>query len=278
MYIKRLIFIALTTILFISCGCGGKKATQTSKSTQNEAYMDVKQPGSAPIQYTYKVKNSFPHSMTSYTQGLYWHEGYLWESTGEFGRSAFLKVDLESGNILHNIPLEDKYFGEGAALLNNKIYQLTWMNQMAFVYDAESLEKIDEFKYQGEGWGITTDGEKLYMSNGTHEIYILNPNDFSREATIDVRMNNRRVREINELEWIDGKIWANIFMSDLIIIINPSSGVVEGVVDLDGILPESEQHPNTDVLNGIAYDKEGNRIFVTGKNWSKLFEIEIVKK
>lgn len=269
MQFRHLSLFFVSLFLITSCGCGSVSSITASAAKSDNP--------NAPKRYSYKVINTYPHSVESYTQGLYWSDGFLWESTGEFGNSAFQKVELESGKIVERIPLDYKYFGEGAALLNGKIYQLTWTNQTAFVYDAATLELLNEVNYQGEGWGITTDGEKLYMSNGTHHLYVVEPDGFEREKTLTVTMNGRPLREVNELEWIEGKIWANIFMSDLIVIINPESGNVEGMVDFGGILPESERHPNTDVFNGIAYDAELKRIFVTGKNWSQLFEIEIVE-
>lgn len=258
------------SILFItSCGCGTKSSLATA-SNANEGKKRA-------TGYGYRVVNSYPHSTTSYTQGLYWHDGYLWEGTGEFGTSALLKVELESGEILERRPLGKEYFGEGIALFDDKIYQLTWFNQKAFVYDAKTLKLLKEIDYSGEGWGITTDGNTLYMSDGSQHLYTVNPKTLKRESRTTVTLNGRPLREINELEWIEGRIWANVFVRDQIVIINPESGVVEGVVELEGILPESERHPNTDVLNGIAYDAELGRIFVTGKNWSRLFEIEIVE-
>ncbi len=174
--------------------------------------------------------------------------------------------------------LDDKYFGEGIALLGGKIYQLTWLEGEALAYDAATLKRTGEFAYQGEGWGLTTDGKLLYMSDGTSEIRVVDPSDFSIKNSFEVSLGGRRVNMLNELEWIDGHIWANIYMGNSIVIINPGNGNVEGVIDLTGLLPLADYAPDTDVLNGIAYDAAAGRIFVTGKKWNKLFEIEIVEK
>jgi glutamine cyclotransferase len=260
-------YLLPATILLIMCSCGGRGGNASVANRTAE-----------PVQYTYTVKNTYPHDTYAYTQGLYWHDGNLWEGTGQHGESMIRKVDLATGKTLESVSLDTLYFGEGIALLGDKIYQLTWQSGKAFVYDAATLKPVGEFDYKGEGWGLTSDGESLYMSDGTHRIYKINPKDFSRMKTIDVKLGGRTVNYINELEWIDGKIWANVYVSDAVVIIDPESGDVTGVVDLRGILPDEDRRPYTDVLNGIAYDAQGKRIFVTGKYWSKLFEIEIKEK
>ena len=187
-------------------------------------------------------------------------------------------LDLDTGRteVFARLPQED--FGEGITLLDGKLYQLTWQSNKAYVYDLKTGRKIKEFRYPGEGWGLTTDGQKLYMSDGTANIYTLDPATFKREKRTTVTLKGMAINFLNELEWIDGKLWANVYTTDQIVIIDPATGVVEGVVDLTGLLPDEEVTPTTDVLNGIAYDAAGKRIFVTGKNWSKLFEIEIIGK
>lgn len=269
-----LFFMALT----IPCACGGGRNNLSTGSGNTNADAVPSVVRQAVTQYTYVVKNIYPHNGRSYTQGLYWHDGYLWEGTGQHGESALKQVDLTSGKILKEVELDDKYFGEGIALLDGKIYQLTWLDHIGFIYDAGTLKQTGEFKYAGEGWGLTTDGKKLYMSNGTNEIQVINPDGFKQESVIRVTLNNKRVKMLNELEWIDGKIWANVYESDSVMIIDPETGKVEGVVDFTGILPDSDKTIWTDVFNGIAYDAETGRIFVTGKNWSKLFEIELKEK
>lgn len=232
----------------------------------------------APVQYTYDIINTYPHNTGSYTQGLYWHDGYLWEGTGQVGHSSLNKVDLETGRIIKSAPTDKDVFGEGIALLDGRIFQLTWTDGIAFVYDPETLTQTGHFRYTGEGWGLTTDGKVLFMSDGTSQISMVDPTDFKKIKKINVKLDGRSVRGLNELEWIDGKIWANVFTTDSIVIIDPQTGNVEGVVDLTGLLPDSDRKPTTDVLNGIAFDPATGRIFVTGKYWNKLFEIQIRTK
>lgn len=226
--------------------------------------------------YTYKVMATFPHSRTSYTQGLQIVDGELWEGTGEFGSSRILRVDLASGKALQSRANSADEFGEGITVLGDKIYQLTWTNGKLHVYDRKTLKRLATHTYKGEGWGLTTDGEKLYMSDGTSTIRILDPATLKQVGSFKVTIQGQTLNLLNELEWINGKIWANVYTTDQIVIINPKNGVIEGIVDLRGILPAKEYDNKTDVLNGIAYDKATKRIFVTGKNWSKLFEIKII--
>lgn len=228
--------------------------------------------------YGYKVVATYPHSTGSYTQGLFWHDGRLYEGTGGYGQSALMTVDLETGKAGGRVDIPSKFFGEGIALLGDKIYQLTWMEGLAFVYDAATFAKTGEIGYRGEGWGLTSDGEKLYMSDGSDKIYTVDPVDFRRTSTINIRQGNHAVDRLNELEWIDGEIWANVYMTDRIVRIDPATGTVTGVVELTDLLPFADRAPDTDVLNGIAYDPTAGRIFVTGKNWPKLFEIELIER
>ena len=233
-------------------------------------------PAEPPARYGYRVVKAYPHDKGAYTQGLFWHDGFLYESTGQTGQSTLRKVDLETGEVLLSRKLEDKYFGEGAAILNNKIYQLTWQHNKGFIYDAETFEPVGEFGYAGDGWGLTTDGEYLYMSNGSERINVLDAGTFKTVRTISVYSDEGRINQVNELEWIEGEIWANVYMSDDILRIDPETGAVLGIIDLKRILPTADKDLDTDVLNGIAYDPATKRIFVTGKKWKKLFEIEVV--
>ena len=226
--------------------------------------------------YTYEVVAEYPHLRTSYTQGLQFVDGELWEGTGEYGRSQLLRTDLASGKVLQSKKLSKDEFGEGITVLDDKIYQLTWLNGKLHIYDRKMLTPLVTHTYKGEGWGLTSDGTKLYMSDGTNYIRVLNPETMAQERRIGVTLRGESLSHLNELEWIEGKIWANVYTTDHIVIINPENGVVEGVVNLSGILPEKERDNRTDVLNGIAYDKAAKRIFVTGKNWSKLFEIRVI--
>ena len=235
-------------------------------------------PRQKPVRYGYRVIRSYPHDRNAYTQGLFWHDGYLYEGTGREGKSVLRKTDPVTGNVLQEKKLDDRYFGEGIVLLDGKIYQLTWQHNRGFVYDADTFEQAGEFGYAGEGWGLATDGQRLYMSDGTEKIREIFPDGFRQERTFGVYTDAGAVRYLNELEWIDGELWANVFMTDEIVRIDPKTGAVTGIVDLSGLLPAAERDADTDVLNGIAWDAEGRRLFVTGKNWSRVFEIALVKK
>lgn len=224
--------------------------------------------------YKIEVVNAYPHDTGSYTQGLFWHDGSLYESTGLNGKSTFRKVDLQSGKALTKLPFNKKYFVEGSVILGDKLYILTWTNKVIFIYDADTLEYRSTYSYPREGWGLTTDGKSLISSDGSSRIYFLTP-ELKFERSINVTLNGRAVRYLNELEWIDGRIWANVYTSDTIVIINPDTGIVEATVDCDGLLPERLRTSDTDVLNGIAVDSEG-RIFLTGKNWPELYEVKLV--
>ena len=231
-----------------------------------------------PTTYTYKVKNVYPHSVDSYTQGLQFVDGVMWEGTGEYGSSQIVTYSLgdTEPKVLSKLPRSE--FGEGITLLGDELYQITWESNICHVYDSKTMQKLRDFRYPGEGWGLTSDGEKLYMSNGTATIFKVDPATFRRESRITVTLRGEALNYINEMEWIDGKIWANVYTTNYIVIIDPATGVVEGVIDCEGLLSDEDITTRTDVLNGIAYDAVTKRIFVTGKRWNKLFEIEIVKR
>ena len=224
--------------------------------------------------YKIEVVKAYPHDTGSYTQGLFWHDGSLYESTGLNGKSTFRKVDLQSGQALTKLPFNKKYFVEGSVILGDKLYILTWTNKVIFIYDSNTLEYRSTYSYPREGWGLTTDGRSLISSDGSSRIYFLTP-ELKFERSINVTLNGRAVRYLNELEWIDGRIWANVYTTDTIVIINPDTGIVEATVDCEGLLPERLRTYDTDVLNGIAVDSEG-RIFLTGKNWPELYEVKLV--
>ena len=226
--------------------------------------------------YKIEVVKAYPHDTGSYTQGLFWHDGSLYESTGLNGKSTFRKVDLQSGQALTKLPFNKKYFVEGSVILGDKLYILTWTNKVVFIYDADTLEYRSTYSYPREGWGLTTDGKSLISSDGSSRIYFLTP-ELKFERSINVTLNGRAVRYLNELEWIDGRIWANVYTTDTIVIINPDTGIVEATVDCEGLLPERLRTYDTDVLNGIAVDSEG-RIFLTGKNWPELYEVKLVRE
>ena len=230
--------------------------------------------GQIPV-YTPTIYNSYPHDSSAYTEGLLYSDGYLYESTGTYGQSTLRKVDLTTGTVKKNIDLAPEYFGEGITLYNNTIVQLTWQSYKGFVYNKDTFELITEFSYSTEGWGITYDGEYLIMSDGSNVLYYLSPVDYSVVKQIKVTANGKAVTNLNELEYINGKIYANVFETDRIAIIQPDGAVI-GWIDLEGILSAEDCSQNIGVLNGIAYNASANRIYVTGKDWCKLFEIELV--
>ena len=227
--------------------------------------------------YGIEVVAEYPHDTDAYTQGLYFDQGQIYESTGLHGKSTFRMVDLESGNVLKRLDFDKKYFVEGSVRYKDNVYILTWDTRIAFVYDAETLEYKSSWKYPREGWGLTTDGKQLIASDGSASLYFLDENFAQKDKKL-VTIENRPVRWLNELEYIDGKVWANVYTSDEIVIINPKTGKVEGVVDCRGLLPKSLRKPSTDVLNGIAYNPETRKIYLTGKNWPKLYEIKLVER
>jgi glutaminyl-peptide cyclotransferase len=238
----------------------------------------------SPDIYTYKIVNTYPHDKGAYTQGLEYYKGFLYEGTGKKGSSSIRKVDLKTGEVLQQYDLTEEYFGEGITIFNNKLHQLTWKSGIGFVYNLETFKKEKDFKYtkSREGWGLTNDGEKLIKTDGTERIWFLNPETLVEESYIEAYTNKQKVEKLNELEYINGKIYANIWQKNSILIVNPTSGKVEGVANLNSlkeeILKKQKLDDSDDVLNGIAFDKENNRIFVTGKHWSKLYEIELIKK
>lgn len=233
-----------------------------------------------PKLYTYKILETYPHDIKGYTQGLEFHDDVLYESTGEYGTSSLRKTDYKTGEVLQLVPLKPNYFGEGLTILNNKIYQLTWQENTGFIYNLETLEQTGTFVYgkSKEGWGLCNDGKTIYKSDGTEKIWTLNPNTLAETDYIEIFTNTSRIRSVNELEWVDGKIYANVYQKGSIAIINPENGAVEGIIDLQDLKDKVTQHPKLDVLNGIAYKGEPNILYITGKNWDKLFKIEIIEK
>lgn len=231
-----------------------------------------------PEVYTYKIKNVYKHDVHAYTQGLFFHEGFLYEATGMKGESTVRKVKPETGEVMQSFAIPKDIFGEGIVLYKGKIFQLSWEAGRGFVYDFETFKLIDEFSYFGEGWGICADTSNLYMTNGSADIAILEPQSYSEINRLQAYDNKGPVVYLNELEFIDGYIFANIYQYDKIAKIDPVTGKVHAYIDLKGILPMTDYTNKTDVLNGIAFDDATDRIFVTGKKWPKLFEIELIKK
>lgn len=231
----------------------------------------------APKRNGYKVINSYPHDKDAFTQGLVYDNGVFFEGTGQVGSSNLRKVEPETGKVLFQLNLEPPLFGEGIAILGDRIFQLTWESKVGFVYDKSTLKQINKIYYQTEGWGLTTIGKKLVMSDGSNILYYMDPDQFNVISKIEVYDNEKKVDKLNELEYINGEIWANIWQTDLIARIDPSSGKVIAYIDMKGILSDPGTDTNVNVLNGIAFDRAGKRIFVTGKNWPKLFEIKITE-
>lgn len=226
--------------------------------------------------YAASVLQELPHDTDAFTQGLVVENGVLIETTGHYGRSTIRRVDLESGEVLSRQALPPEVFGEGSTILNGKIFAVTWRSGRGFIFDPETLERTGAFTYEGEGWGLTHDGEALILSDGTPQLRFLDPETFEQERAVTVTFKGKPLSYLNELEWVEGEIFANVWQTDAIVRIDPESGVVTGVIDLRGLLPAANITPGeTDVLNGIAYDDETGRLFVTGKNWPKLFEIEL---
>jgi len=230
-----------------------------------------------PKRYGYKVIHTYPHDIEAFTQGLVYDKGMLFEGTGQKTGSSLREVELQTGKVIRQHNLDASLFGEGIALYRDRIYQVTWENKVGFIYDKATFNVINRFYYSTQGWGLTTLNDKLVMSDGSNILAFYEPDMFTMVSRLEVYDNEKKIDSINELEYINGEIWANIWMSDLIARIDPSSGKVLGYIDLRGLLPESDKTPETDVLNGIAWDREGNRIFLTGKKWPKLFEIRITE-
>lgn len=256
------LFALIILTIVISLGCQKVTFAQSVKAQR----------------YVCKVVETFPHDVNSYTQGLFFHNGQLYESAGQYRESSFRKVDLKKGTALQSFRFPDKYFAEGSVVLGSYLYILTWMERVVFVYDINSLKPVKQFFNPfAEGWGLTTDGKQLIMSDGSSNIYFMDPQTFGEKGRITVKLNGKELNQLNELEYIKGEIWANVYQEDFIVIINPKTGAVRATVDCKNLLPGSMRTPRTDVLNGIAYNPQNDQIYVTGKYWPKLFRISLTK-
>lgn len=234
----------------------------------------------SPEIYTYEIVNDYPHDPNAFTQGLEYHNGFLYESTGQYGESTLRKVELTTGKVLQKVDIDKSLFGEGMTIFNNKVYMLTWKGGKGFVFNLETFEKEKEFQYgqSKEGWGLTHNSEELIKSDGTDKIWFLNPETGAEKSHIEAYTIDRAVPELNELEFINGSVFANVWQRNSIVIINPKTGALEGIADLKGLQEKVGQKGDENVLNGIAYDAENDRLFVTGKRWNALFEIKLNKK
>lgn len=277
---KRIFVIAVAVLTFAACGGGNTKMSRAETGGRAVTAADDGKK-TKPVEYTFKVLAEYPHDTGAYTQGFLWHDGSFYEGTGQNGRSELRRVEPATGRVLQSVKLDRQYFGEGITLLDGRIYQLTWVSGRAFVYDADDFRQIRSFSYDGEGWGLTTDGSMLYMSDGSENIYVRDPQSFEIVRSFRVTSSGLSVNKLNELEWIDGKIWANrySYIDEQIFVIDPADGTVCGVIDLAGLQSEADSGlPGTDVLNGIAYDSSTGDIYVTGKNWNKVYRIALEEK
>ncbi len=231
-----------------------------------------------PRQYGYQIVHVYPHDRTAFTQGLEFRAGFLYEGTGLNGHSKLRKVKLETGQVIQEANLPGEYFGEGITVINQQIVQLTWRTQTGFVYDQNSFRRLRSFTYPGEGWGLTNDGSSIYMSDGSAEIRCWDSSSLQEKRRIKVHDGAKIIDRLNELEFVRGEIYANVWQTDRVVRVSPADGRVLGWIDLSGLLSAVDQREQVDVLNGIAYDVLGDRLFVTGKLWPKLFEIKLIPK
>lgn len=265
---RNILPLILGALMLFSCSNSNNKKTQEPSSATAAKPAKVRT-------YRLDVVAEYPHDVNSYTQGLFFHEGVMYESIGQYGKSNIRTVNMETGKAIKRKSVSKDYFVEGSVVFGGDLYVLTWMEDKVFRYDAKTLELKSEMDYPREGWGLTTDGEHLIASDGTSNLYFLDK-DLKLKRYVQVNLGSRPIRFLNELEYIDGKVWANVYTSDEIVIINPKSGAVEGVIDCTNLLSPDLRTYDTDVLNGIAYNPQTGKIYLTGKNWPKLYEISLV--
>lgn len=277
------VYSLLPALCVLLCLNACKNRTETNETTAPADSSSNSATGSAPAVISYQIVNEFPHDPAAFTEGLQFVDGYLYESTGQYGKSDLRKTDLKTGKVLQQHKLDNRYFGEGIAVLNDKIYQLTYREKTGFIYDKATLKQLGTFSFSAnEGWGMTTDGTHLVYSDGSDIIYFIDPATFKEVKHISVTDQYGKVSNINELEFINGSIYANQWQANNILKIDPATGKVIGQADLQSLRSRTgipEPDPNNEnapeVMNGIAYDAQNNRIFITGKNWPKLIEIKL---
>ncbi|MCA1591452.1 MAG: glutaminyl-peptide cyclotransferase [Acidobacteria bacterium] len=282
---RQAVRIALVAFAFSTAGlsCRTENAPQAtgtnpvSTNVANRAGKDEASNQPVPV-YGFDVVNTFVHDSKAFTQGLIFQDGALLESTGQNGSSSLRRVELKTGKVIQKVDVPGQYFAEGMTLFNGRIYQLTWRNQKGFIYDPATFAKQGEFRYDGEGWGLTHDADSLILSDGTYQLRFLDPNTYEVKRTISVYDRSQPLRELNELEYVKGEIYANVWHDDRIARIDPQTGRILGWIDLAGLLPAGDVSNEEAVLNGIAYDETGDRLYVTGKLWPKIFEIRLKRK
>jgi glutamine cyclotransferase len=284
---RRLNELLLLALLCAAAACGPAGASNNSAANGPAANTNSNggtspapaAPAAAVPVYGYDVVKAYPHDAAAFTQGLIFMDGELLESTGGYeGKSSLRRVELETGKVLQKVEVPRFYFAEGLTVFGGKAYQLTWEGEKGFVYDPKTFKKLGEFEYEGEGWGLTHDSDSLILSDGSHKIRFIDPNTFQVKRTISVFDNGRPLSQLNELEYVKGEIFANVWHQDRVARIDPQTGAIKGWVDLAGLLRPGEVKDPEAVLNGIAYDEAGDRLFVTGKLWPKLFEVRLKQK
>ncbi len=274
---SRAALVPLALVLAL-VGCG-RNATEHRASVPSSpptaAGADAKSGAAAPVRYTFEVVAAWPHDRGAFTQGLLVRNGGFLESTGLNGQSSLREVEMKTGRVLKQVSLAPQYFGEGLAVIGDRAFMLTWQHGKGFVYDADTFRLEREFAYTGEGWGLATDGTSLILSDGTAQLRFLDPTTFAVTRTVEVTSEGKPVEHLNELEFIRGEVFANVWQENQIVRIDPATGVVRGLIDCSGLLPRTEIRPDTDVLNGIAYDAAADRLFLTGKRWPKIYEVRL---
>ncbi len=278
--LSTLLLLTLTLCGASACGDGGARTNATANRNANAAAANhtPADPGERPQVYGYEVVNTFPHDAEAFTQGLIFQDGALVESTGLERHSTLRRVELQTGKVLQKVDVPRDFFAEGMTLFNGKLYQLTWKGEKGFIYDPQSFEKTGEFTYTGEGWGLTHDADSLILSDGSDKLRFIDPNTYQVRRTVNVSDGGRPVFAINELEYVRGEVYANVWHKNTVARIDPQTGRVKGWIDFSGLLRAGDVTDPEAVLNGIAYDEAGDRLFVTGKLWPKLFEVRLKQK